>query len=153
MTKPRTKIQKIRDQYEAYRAMKAGEKPKRSTHKDGSLLTKPVVPVCSNLPESVVLEDCIKWLDRNGFAADRMNVGAGDFGGGYKTYGIRGAGDIIAIAPNGRHIEVECKKSNGGSWSMNQQRRCRKIRRHNAVYMVVHGWQELEYRFKQEGLL
>ncbi|KKL66427.1 hypothetical protein LCGC14_2145090 [marine sediment metagenome] len=150
--KPRTRLQKIRDQYDVYRAAKLGIKPKRSTRKDGGLPTKPVVPVC-DLPESDVLSDCTTWLKARGFIADRMNVGKGDFGGGFRTYGIIGAGDIIVIAPGGRHIEVECKAGKGGVWSTNQQKRCVKIRRNNAVYMIIHGVEELEHRFEQEKLL
>ena len=150
--KPRTRLQKIRDQYDVYRATKLGIKPKRSTRKDGGLPTKPTVPVC-DFSEAVVLQDCMGWLSVHGFIADRMNVGKGDFGGGFRTYGIIGAGDIIVIAPDGRHIEVECKAGKGGVWSTNQQKRCRRIRRNNAVYVIVHGVSELEHRFEQEKLL
>ncbi len=150
--KPRTRLQKIRDSYDVYRATKLGIKPKRSTHKDGGLPTKPTVPVRDSL-EADVLSECMTWLHAHRFIADRMNVGKGDFGGGFRTYGIIGAGDIIAIAPDGRHIEVECKAGKGGVWSESQQKRCRKIRRNNAVYMVVHGIQELEHRFRQENLI
>ena len=150
--KPRTKQQKIQDQFVAFKAIKAGKKPKRSTRADGSVGTKSVVS-CENLPESVVLQECLIWLKGHGFVADRMNVGAGDFGGGFRTYGIRGAGDILVIAPNGRHIEIECKAGEGGAWSVAQQKRCKKIRRNKAVYMIVHGVEELEHRFKIEGLI
>jgi len=150
--KRRTKQQKLDDQYTAYQAMLAGEKPKRSTHKDGSLATKPIVP-CEDFLEAGVLSGCLDWLRMYGFIADRMNVGAGDFGGGYKTYGIVGAGDILAIAPDGKYIEIECKAGKGGLWSASQQKRCKRIRKNNAVYMVVHGVSELSYRFKQEGLI
>ena len=150
--KRRTKQQKLDDQYIAYQAMRVGEKPKRSTRKDGSLPTKPIIPV-SELPETDVQEECMTWLEIRGFIVDRMNTGAGDLGGGYKTYGIIGAGDVQVIAPDGRHIEIECKKSKGGLWSASQQKRCKRIRKNNAVYMVVHGVPELAHRFKQEGLI
>lgn len=148
----RTKQQELGDQYTAYQAMLKGEKPKRSTRKDGSLPTKPIVP-CEDLPETDVQKDCIAWLEAHGFLTDRCNTGAGDLGGGFRHYGIVGAGDIQVIAPDGRHIDVECKKGKGGMWSASQQKRCKRIRKNNAVYMVVHGIEELEYRFKQEGLV
>ena len=150
--KQRTKTQKLDDQYIAYQAMLAGEKPKRSTRKDGSLPTKPIVP-CEDLHESAVLQDCLYWLRNHRFIADRMNTGAGDFGGGFRHYGIIGAGDILAYAPNGRGIEIECKAGKGGTWGRTQQIRCKRIRKNNVVYMIVHGVEELEYRFKQEGLI
>lgn len=150
--KRQTKDQKLSDQFIAYKAMRQGKDPKRLTHKDGSVSTKPIVSVPA-FHESVVLQDCLTWLRQRGFVADRMNVGAGNFGGGFRHYGIVGAGDILVIAPNGRHIEVECKAGSGGSWSVAQQKRCEKIRRNHAVYMIVHGVGELEYRFKQEKLI
>ena len=150
--KRRTKTQKLNDQYTAYQAMRIGNKPKRSTQKDGSLPTKSIVRVVE-LPETDVLRECLDWLRICGFIADRMNTGAGDLGGGFRRYGIIGAGDILVIAPDGKHIEIECKAGKGGTWSISQQKRCWKIRKNNAVYMVVHGVEELEYRFKQEGLI
>lgn len=150
--KRQTKQQKLNDQYTAYDAMRRNKKPKRPTHKDGSIPTRPTVP-CEDLPEADVLSGCLSWLEAHGFIADRMNVGAGDFGGGFRHYGIAGAGDIIAIAPNGRHIEIECKAGKGGIWSVAQQKRCWKIRKNNAVYMIVHSVYELAHRFEKERLL
>ena len=150
--KRRTKTQKLDDQYTAYQAMLKGEKPKRSTRKDGSLPTKSIIP-CEDFSEAGVLSGCLDWLRMYKFVADRMNTGAGDLGGGFRRYGIIGAGDILAIAPDGRHIEIECKAGKGGTWSISQQKRCKRIRKNNAVYMVVHGVPELAHRFKQEGLI
>lgn len=152
MPKRQSKLQKLRDQYTAYRAVLKGEKPKRPTHKDGGVPTHSTVRV-PELSENDVLSECMTWLKREGFVADRMNVGAGDFGGGYRTYGIKGAGDILVIAPDGLHIEIECKAGKGGVWSESQQKRCKKIRGNKAVYMVIHGRDELKYRFREKGLM
>jgi len=114
----------------------------RNPRKDGSLPTKPVVP-CMDLPESQVLEDCLKWLRGRGCLADRMNTGAhqNNMGQWYR-YGIKGAGDILVVY-HGLHIEVECKAGRGGSWSMPQQRRERHVTEHGGVYVIVHGIEEL----------
>lgn len=144
MPKSRSKALKIADQYAAYLAMKAGEKPRRFTNKDGSITTKSTVPV-EDKPEATVLKECIEWLRKHGCVADRMNVGAGDLGGGFRKYGITGAGDIIGIMPDGGHFEVECKRGSGGRWSVAQQARAKKIRRNNAIYLIVHGVEELEH--------
>jgi hypothetical protein len=147
MTKHQTKAQKFADLHTAYKCTIAGESFRRENNKDGSISTKPTVTV-EEKPEAEVLKDCIEWLRQHGIVADRMNVGAGDFGGGFRKYGIEGAGDIIAIMPNGRHLEVECKAGKGGRWSLAQQKRATKIERNNAVYVIAHGVEELEEKMR-----
>jgi len=143
-----TKAQKFADYHAAFRCVIAGEKPKRETNKDGSITTRPTVTVEEKL-EAEVLKDCIEWLRHRGIVADRMNVGAGILSdAGFRKYGIEGAGDIIAILPNGRHLEVECKAGKGGRWSVSQQKRATKIERNNAIYIIVHGAEELEYKME-----
>ena len=139
------------DLADAVECMKQNKKPKRSTNKDGSITTKPdgrfYIPP---LPEKDVLAACIKWLRKRGCIADRMNVGAGKLdNGSFYKYGIAGAGDIIGILPNGIHFEIECKRGDGGKWSISQQQRKKKIERNNALYFIVHGVEELEYFMKE----
>jgi hypothetical protein len=67
-------------------------------------------------------------------------------------YGIKDAGDIIGLLPSGRHLEIECKRGRGGSWSLGQQHRCKIIRENNGVYMLVHGLPELEILMIEELL-
>ena len=142
--KKRTKPQKIQDCFDAYKALRDGTRPKRSRRKDWSIGTKPKCPVIPK-PESEVLKDCILWLREHHILADRMNVGAGDMGGGFHTYGIVGGGDIFAvIPPEGQHLEVECKAGKGGTWSCKQQRRCRRVMDAGGLYLLVHGVEELE---------
>lgn len=75
-----------------------------------------------------------------------MNNGKGDLhgDGNIFTYGIIGAGDILGLLPDGRHFEVECKRGRGGRLSEEQQKRWKKIRENNGLYVVVHGVRELE---------
>lgn len=144
-----TKAQKFADFHTAYKCVIAGESLKRTTNKDGSITTRPSVTVEEKL-EAEVLKDCIEWLRHHGIVADRMNVGAGVLSdAGFRKYGIEGAGDIIAILPNGRHLEVECKAGKGGRWSISQQRRAAKIERNNAIYIIVHGVEELEDKISE----
>jgi len=148
MTKRQTKAQKFADYHAAFKCVLAGESPKRVTNKDGSITTRPSVTV-EEKSEAEVLKDCIKWLRSRGVVADRMNVGAGVLSdAGFRKYGIEGAGDIIAILSNGRHLEVECKAGKGGRWSVSQQERAKKVEWNNAIYIIVHGIEELEYKME-----
>ncbi len=120
--------------------------------KDGGIGTKPTVP-CVDQLEADVTTECNDWLTAHGVMYDRNNTGVGDIDGtGRKfTYGIIGGGDIIGCLPCGRHIEIEYKRGKGGTLSLDQQKRERKVNRHNGVYLVVHGLNELIFTMK--GLL
>lgn len=146
--KHRTRKQEYSDYADAIKAMKEGKSVKRSRAKDDSVATHPVIPV-PNLLESQVLVLCKDWLRKHHILANRNNVGAGAMGeSGYYSYGIRNAGDIIGLLPNGKHFEIECKTGNGGRLSLGQQKRMRDIRANNGYYFVCHGVEELEYYFK-----
>ncbi len=112
--------------------------------KDGGMTTKPVVP-CPDISEREVLKGCISWLRRRRIVCDRMNVGAGQMGtSGFRTYGIKGAGDIIGLTRHGIHFEIEVKRGRGGVLSLDQQKRKEKIRSSKGIYAVIHGVEELE---------
>jgi len=146
MTRP-TKKQKLDNCYEAYHHAKHGTRPTRKA-KDGSIPTHPVVPV-PELSESDVLRDCHRWLQIHRIFHNRHDCGSGDLAGaGQAVYGIKHAGDIIGILPDGRHLEVECKRGKGGRLSAGQQERMADVRATNGVYLVVHGKNELEYLMK-----
>jgi hypothetical protein len=100
------------------------------------------VPV-KGLPETGVLAECRKWLKQHRIFHDRHDCGAGDFGHGFATYGIVGAGDIIGILPDGIHFEIETKAGGGGRLSAVQQKRMADVQATNGVYLVVHGVEEL----------
>ena len=125
------------------RAARTG-KPLEKVRKDGSIATKPVV-YCFPYSERVVVTDCIHWLTRHRIFCNRHDVGAGNFGAGYATYGIKGAGDIIGLLPDGTHFELECKKGVGGRLSKGQQKRMEDIRNNNGIYLVIHGIPEIEW--------
>jgi len=144
MTKKQTKADKLRDQFDAFKCLQAGAKPKRSCNKDGSVSVKPFLNV-PPYPESTVLKQCLEFLSRHGIMCDRNNIGSGSVGtSGFYSYGIKGGGDIFAILPGGIHCEIECKSGKGGSWSRIQQERKVKVERAGGIYWLVCGVEELE---------
>lgn len=138
MTKSRK--DKLAEAHTAYTAAKTGIRPKRGA-KDGSIPTHPVVP-CPDLPEREVLKQCLAWLRARRVFCDRHDCGAGP---GHARYGIKGAGDIIGILCDGRHLEVECKKGKGGRLSVDQQNRMAGVQAAGGKYWVCHGVEELEH--------
>ena len=144
--KKQTRAQKCSDYADAFRCIKEGKPVKRAHSKDGSIPTYPVVEVQHPYLEKYVLHDCLQWLCREGILCDRNNVGAGQIGeSGYYTYGIKNAGDIIGLLQNGQNFEIECKPSGGGRLSLGQQKRMKKIRENNGIYLIIHGIRELEH--------
>lgn len=147
--KPKTKTQKLDDQFTAYQCMRNNQPVKRSRTKDGSIPTHPVIRVQCFITEKGVLKDCLYWLKCHRIFCNRHDCGSGDIAGaGRATYGIKGAGDIIGLLPNGKHFEIECKAGKGGRLSAGQQKRMLDIRKNGGLYFVVHGLSELEYYFK-----
>ncbi len=135
----KTKHQKLVEAHTAYVAAKQGTRPQRRA-KDGSIPTHPVVS-CPDIPEREVLKQCLKWLRARRVFHDRHDCGSGP---GHARYGIKGAGDIIGILPDGRHLEVECKKGKGGQLSKEQQERMQGVRETAGQYWICHGVPELE---------
>lgn len=148
--KRKTKTQKLDDQFTAYQCMKNKRPVKRSRAKDGSVPTHPVVDV-NGSSENQVLTACILWLKKHKIFCNRHECGGGmldRYNSSYAIYGIKGAGDIIGLLPNGIHFEIECKAGKGGRLSAVQQKRMFNIQKNNGLYFIVHGLPELEYYFK-----
>jgi len=144
--KRRTKAQKLKDYYDAFKCIREDRKVKREGTKDGSIATHSVVNVRPYCSEKLVLAECLAWLKGKRIICNRNNVGAGEMGAsGFYSYGIRGAGDIIGLLKTGQHFEIEVKRGAGGRLSLEQQKRMRQIKENNGLYFVVHGISELEY--------
>ena len=140
-----TKLQKYNDLANAIGQIRRGEPVKRIGAKDGSIRTHAVIDVPDVL-EKIVLQDCLEWLRKKGIICNRNNTGAGEMGtSGFYNYGIKNGGDIIGLNKHGVHYELECKRGKGGLLSAGQQKRMQIIRESNGIYLVIHGWQELEY--------
>ena len=147
--KKQTRAQQYNDLDNAVKKINSGKNVKRIGLRDGSIATKPVVPVAP-LPEKTVLSDCLEWLRRHHIFCNRHDAGTfQNDRGQWGAYGIKGAGDIIGIlhsnAYYGVHFEVECKRGQGGRLSIEQQKRMKGVQDSGGLYFVVHGWQELEH--------
>ncbi len=144
--KKQTRAQQYNDLANAVKQINSGKKVKRIGRKDGSIATKPVVPVAP-LPEKMVLSDCLEWLRRHRIFCNRHDAGTfQNDRGQWGAYGIKGAGDIIGIVGEyGTHLEIECKRGSGGKLSLGQQKRQKDVTHAGGLYFVVHGWQELEH--------
>ena len=138
--KKKTKKELKADFFKAYQKTK-GVKVAPKTRR-----TKPFLDIDLTKPEADVLKECLTWLKRKNIFVNRMNVGSGCLGqSGFRTYGIAGAGDILGLLQNGRHLEVECKEGKGGVLSAKQIKREADIKKNNGIYIVVHSVAELEY--------
>lgn len=149
MAKRRTKAEKFDDYYSAFKQITHDhvEKVKRIGARDGSISTHPTVDV-SHIPEALVLRECLDWLKRHKIFHNRHDAGSFmNDRGQWGTYGIKHAGDIIGILPNGTHFEIECKHGSGGRLSKGQQKRWRDVVDTKGIYLVIHGVDELEYYF------
>ena len=151
--KKRTKQQKLNDQFDAFKCMQKGEPLKRQGRKDGCIPTKPTVAV-PDLPESEVLKQCMAYLKKINIMCNRNNTGFGDIHGTGQSYryGIAGAGDIIGLLKDGKHLEIEAKKGKGGLLSPEQQRREVDIETNNGIYLIVHGVAELSLLLQLHGV-
>ena len=148
--KRRTKAQQYTDIADAVKCINEGTKVKRSTYKDGSISTKPVVSV-RNLPEKDVVHDCLVWLRKHHIMCNRHDAASfQNDRGQWGVYGIKGAGDIIGIIPpDGQHLEIECKAGKGGRLGLLQQKRGGDVTRAGGLYYVIHGVKELEFYLEQ----
>ena len=148
--KRRTKALQYADIADAVKCINEGKKVKRSTYKDGSIPTKPVVPVRCPYPEKDVVHDCLVWLRRHHIMCNRHDAASfKNDRGQWGVYGIKGAGDIIGIVGGyGTHFELECKTGKGGRLSPGQQTRQKDVNRANGIYYIVHGVEELEHYFR-----
>lgn len=132
------------DCFQAYQKIKGTKMPPKTYR------TKPFLDIDKTKSEAEVLKECLAWFKRKNIFVDRMNVGSGVLGaGGYRAYGIAGAGDIVGLLQNGRHLEVEVKRGKGGVLSIKQLKREADITKNNGIYLIVHSVAELEYYLKE----
>ena len=146
--KRQTKQQKFNDLANAIGQIRREEPVKRIGAKNGSIRTHPVVPVDPKKLEHEVLADCLAWLKKHHVFCNRHDSGSfQNDRGQWGTYGIKGAGDIMGMLKhhNGKHFEIETKRGSGGTLSVGQQKRMKRVRDHGGLYFVVHGMEELEH--------
>ena len=129
--KQRTKALQYADIADAVKCINEGKKVKRSTYKDGSIPTKPVVVVDETKLERDVKADCLEWLKKHHVFCNLH--GCGSFineHGQQRMYGIKNSGDIHGMLSHydGKHFEIECKRGSGGRQSVGQQKRMKDVR-------------------------
>lgn len=147
--KRQTKFQKFNDLANAIGQIRRGEPVKRIGAKDGSIQTHPVIDVPDVL-EKIVLQDCLEWLKHRHIFCSRHDCGTVDVvGAGWAVYGIKNSGDIHGLNKQGIHFELETKRGKGGRLSIGQQKRMQAIQQNNGIYLIIHGWQELEHYNEQ----
>ena len=122
---------------------------KPSVRKNGSMATKPIVPV-AEATEAEVTKECVEWLRRHGCRMKRQNNGAGYLNDSpnYATYGITGSADFTGMLPSGRRLEVEFKKGSGGVLSKDQIDYMIWTRGCGGAYICIHGLEELKEKMK-----
>lgn len=94
--------------------------------------------------ESVVLKQCLEFLQLRGIFAFRNNTGALKEGRRFIRFGYPGSSDILGILPNGQFLAVECKREKGGILSDKQVEFLNRIKENGGVAVVVHSVQDLE---------
>ena len=100
--------------------------------------------------ETPVVKECMRWLNQQGYYAERRNTGAVKYGKAFVRYGTLGGADIFAVI-NGKHCEVEAKRRDGkGRLSDNQKEFRRLMHDFGIPYLVVTSASDLE---KQVGVL
>lgn len=103
---------------------------------------KPVVP------ESMIVNSCIRLLYANNIFCYRQNTGAykPDNSSRYIRYGYPGSADIVAII-FGRYIAIECK-TEIGKQSDKQKAFQERVEQAGGVYLLVHSVEELSDALK-----
>jgi hypothetical protein len=102
-------------------------------------------------PESLVLDDCLQYLEIRGIYHWRNNTGAVQVRPGeFVRFGKKGSSDILGILPGGRMLCVECK-ARGGRLSPEQKQFLADAGELGALALVVRGWWELDEALREAG--
>lgn len=103
-----------------------------------------------NIPERIVLEQCLQFLKLKGFFCWRNNTGALKSGSRFIRFGFPGSADILGILPNGRFLAVECKRSKGGILSEKQKEFQKAITENNGIYILANDVNVLIQYFRKQ---
>lgn len=88
------------------------------------------------MAEGAVVKACIQWLVWHQCDIIRNNSGAIKTAAGhYLRFGKKGTGDILAISPYGRWIEVEAKSATGDMRALQLERQ-KLIQSKGGVYII-----------------
>jgi len=104
------------------------------------------------MSEGHVIKACIDWLCLHQCDIIRNNTGAYKAESGhYIRYGKKGSGDILALSPFGRWVEVEAK-TRDGQLRPEQLERMALVRSKGGVYVVARGNIDALEQYKSEIL-
>lgn len=93
--------------------------------------------------ETPVIKECLVWLHKHGYYAERRNTGAVKYGKAFVRFGTPGGADIFAVI-DGKHCEVECKRRDGkGRLSDNQKEFRQRMKEYWIPYLAVTSADEL----------
>jgi len=90
------------------------------------------------MKEQQLYKQIIDYLNSCGFFVWRASVGRR----GKYRHGKPGQGDIIGVTPNGKHIEIECKKPEG-KLSAVQIEHKGEVEKRKGLYLVVDSFKEI----------
>ena len=93
-------------------------------------------------PETQLVHDCLVWLKEHKIFAFRQNTGTLWVGNCPISYGLKGAGDITGLLPNGLRLEIECKVGYNKQ-SQVQKDFQTKIEKNKGIYLLVYSVEEL----------
>lgn len=101
--------------------------------------------VGSVMKESLIVDQCIKWLWAHGCYVYRQNTGAYKPEGSnrYIRYGTPGGSDIVGVSPYGRALFIECKTAKGQLTPLQEAFRER-IEEKNGIYILARSIDDLE---------
>ena len=103
--------------------------------------------------ESQIQKACLETLERLKVFAWRNNTGAVRVEKRFFRFGLAGSPDILAIHPrDGTFIGIEVK-SKTGKMSDSQKEFAERVRRNNAIYMVVRDVDQLVSQLKKEKVI
>ena len=99
--------------------------------------------------ESIVLKQCLEYLQIRGIFVFRNNTGALKAGRRFIRFGFPGSSDILGILPDGRFLAIECKREKGGRLSEAQKDFISRINDNGGVAMCVHSLEELQENMRK----
>lgn len=98
------------------------------------------------IPESAIVNACLRWLWMHGCFVWRCNTGGmKDKRGQWVKFGRPGQPDIQGMTKNGRYLGVECKSAKG-KLSDHQIKFGDQIVEHNGIHILARSIDDLEAR-------
>lgn len=104
------------------------------------------------MAEGIVVKACIEWLCAHRCDIIRNNSGAIKTEKGFwLRFGKKGSGDILALSPYGRWIEVECKTPSGDVQDHQADRQAL-VQSKGGIYIIARGSADALEQYKHDIL-